>query len=207
MYNSKEVIEKFWTYIDEVYTGYWESDQLQRFADKALWNMVERKSGLEGYFDSIDDQLMPITRLATGAVIGTINLTTPNYRKLGFLEVDYGHGNRQATPNQISEKGDVYSSGTAKYPKYFRYSSGGSNFFNVEPSLSGTYNMLYFVEPSFDDNTRIVADPLDIKYETDLRWSNKFIELVIDEMVKIASDSIQDQYYSAAAANSERTNP
>lgn len=207
MYNSKEVIEKFWTYIDEVYTGYWESDQLQRFADKALWNMVERKSGIEGYYDSIDDQLMPITRVATGSASGSINLTSVNYRKLGFLELDYGHGARQCTPNSLSEKGDVYSSGSIKYPKYYRYSNAGSNMFNIEPSNTATYSMLYFVEPSFDDNTRIVADPLDIKYETDLRWSNKFIELVIDEMVRIASDSIQDQYYSAAAANAERVNP
>lgn len=207
MYSSKEVIEKFWTYIDEVYTGYWEDEQLQAFADKALWNIVERKSGVEGYFDSVDDQLMPITRLATGSASGSISLSAINYRKLGFLELNYGKGPRQATPNSLSEKGDVYSSGTVKYPKFYRYSAGAANTFNIEPASSATYSMLYFVEPSFSENTRIVADPADPQYETDLRWSNKFIELVIDEMVNIASTSIQDQFYAASAQNAERVNP
>lgn len=172
-----------------------------------MWNIVERKSGVEGYFDSIDDQLMPITRLATGSTSGSIDLSAVGYRKLGFLELNYGKGPRQATPNLLSEKGDIYSSGTAKYPKYYRYSTSGVNTFNIEPATSATYSMIYFVEPSFLENTRIVANPADPQYETDLRWSNKFIELVIDEMVNIASTSIQDQFYAASAQNAERVNP
>ena len=207
MYSSKEVIEKFWTYIDEAYTGYWEEPQLQAFADKALWNIVERKSGIEGYYDSVDDQLMPITRILSGSTSGTINLSASNYRKLGYLELDYGHGFRQTSPNLLSERGDVYSSGSVKYPKYFRYSDAGVNYFNIEPAITASYSMVYFVEPSFSDNTRIVADSADPQYETDLRWSNKFLELVIDEMVNIASVSIQDQFYAAASQSAERTNP
>jgi hypothetical protein len=213
MYSSKEIIEKFWTYIDEDYTGYWNDDQIQRFADNALWNMVEMKSRQAGFTDKIDDELMPITREVSGTLAsGRINLDGINYRKLDWLTADYGKGERRVTPMTSTERGDMYSDGTHKYPKYSKYSNAGVRYLLLEPTTrigggNPTYSLKLYVEPSFNDLTRIVANSSNVNYQTPLKWTAKFTELIIDEMVKLAAQTIQEAGYSNAAQANEQMNP
>lgn len=202
-YTTTQIKEKFWTYIDEYYTGYWDNTRLTYIFQKALNNIIESKLNFEGSTDKVDDELTPLRREVTGTSL-PITLSAIQYKKLGSLLVNYGKGFRQCTPTKSNEIGSIYSTGTARYPKYKTINDAGVLKLNVEPATGVTnYFFTYYKAP-------LVAEGTDINFTVssyDVLYPNKLIELIIEEASKIAGQIIREQELQVSSQQNEQLNP
>jgi hypothetical protein len=201
-YTTTQIKEKFWTYIDEYYTGYWDNSRLTYIFQKALNNIIESKLNFEGSTDKIDDELTPLRREVTGTSL-PITLSVIQYKKLGSLLVDYGKGYRTCTPTKSNEIGSVYSKGTVRSPKYKTVNDAGTLKINVEPIGAINYFFTYYKNP-------LVSDGTDIDFTIssyDVLYPNKLIELIIEEASKIAGQIIREQELQVTSQQNEQLNP
>lgn len=202
-YTTTQIKEKFWTYIDEYYTGYWDNTRLTYIFQKALNNIIESKLEFEGSTDKIDDELTPIRKELTGSA-ATIDLVSINYKKYGSLLVDYGKGFRTCTPTKSNEIGSVYSTGTARHPKYKTINDAGTLKLKIEPATGiSSYFFTYYKTP-------LVADGTDIDFTIasyNVVYPNKLIELIIEEASKIAGQIIREQELVVTSQQNEQLNP
>lgn len=205
-YTTNQIKEKFWTYIDEYYTGYWNDQRLTYMFQKAVNNIIESKLNFEGSTDKIDDELSPLRVQVSGAgVISSLaNLSNINYKKFGSLTVDYGHGQRVCTPVKLNENGSIYSTGTQRYPKYMMLNNAGTIGMSVYPSAGITDAVfIYYKAPKVSDGTDI---DFTISSYTVL-YPNKLVELIIEEASKIAGQIIREQELQASSQQNEQLNP
>jgi len=205
-YTTNQIKEKFWTYIDEYYTGYWDSQRLTYIFQKAVNNIIESKLNFEGSTDKVDDELAPLRVETTNTFTGDFKLSLDaiNYKKFGSLLVNYGYGLRVCTPMKLNENGSIYSTGTQRYPKYRTINESGTVKLILEP-LTGvsSYNFIYYKAPSVSDGTDISFTVSDYT----VKYPNKLVELIIEEASKIAGQIIREQELQNSSLQNEQLNP
>lgn len=205
-YTTNQIKKKFWTYIDEYYTGYWDNERLTYIFQKAVNNIIESKLNFEGSTDKIDDELSALRTHVSGNGSGIPLLLNGslNYKKLGSLLVDYGNGHRVCTPVKLNENGSIYSTGTKRYPKYKTLNDAGYLKLLVEPATGiVSYDFTYYKSPS-------VSDLTDISFTVDeyqVLYPDKLVELIIEEASKIAGQIIREQELQASSLQNEQLNP
>lgn len=205
-YTTNQIKQKFWTYIDEYYTGYWDNQRLTYIFQKAVNNIIESKLNFEGSTDKIDDELAPLRVEVSNTNSGdfSLSINTLKYKKFGSLLVDYGHGYRVCTPVKLNENGSIYSTGTERYPKYRTLNNAGSLALTVEPKSGvSQYNFTYYKAPS-------VAEYTDIDFtisDYTVLYPNKLVELIIEDASKIAGQIIREQELQASSLQNEQLNP
>ena len=98
----------------------------------------------------------------------------------------------------------AYSNGTQRYPKYYSYNVAGTRTMELSPSTGlVSYEMFYYKDPLVSDQTNI--DFTVASYT--IKYTDKLVELIIDEMVKLAGQIIREQELQVSAANNEVMNP
>lgn len=205
-YTTNQIKQKFWTYIDEYYTGYWDNQRLTYIFQKAVNNIIESKLNFEGSTDKIDDELAPLRVEVSNTNSGdfSLSINSLKYKKFGSLLVDYGHGYRVCTPVKLNENGSIYSTGTERYPKYKTLNNAGSLVLTVEPKAGiSQYNFTYYKAPS-------VAEYTDIDFtisDYTVLYPNKLVELIIEDASKIAGQIIREQELQASSLQNEQLNP
>lgn len=199
-YTMTQVRNKFLTYIDEDFTGYFDNDVLTRIGQKAVQNWLVQKIAEFQATQKVTEDVRPVVKTVTLTSVSTPPIASGNsvdianatlaYKELIVALCIYSGSTvqRRAEPQLYTERGSFYSSGITRYPKYRR----ANNLMYFEPSTTviTSIEFTYFKEP-------LVADLTDLDFTIasyTLAWPNKAVEEIINEMKLIAYDIIRDQY-------------
>jgi hypothetical protein len=190
---------KFETLIDELYSGYWDAADINRFAQTAV-NRVTTDILKDFETNNIDTaRLLPLLNNLTVAspVSNVIDISrtsteVPNCKQVLLITPVFASDSAtvRTTRQLYGDIGAIYSTGTVRYPKYI-LSSGSIDIYPKTPAVSSC--RVYFVrEPFYVD----VADAATV-----IPYNDEMIELIIGQTIVEASRSAREYSMSNITAN------
>jgi hypothetical protein len=190
---------KFETQIDELYSGYWDDDDLNRFFETAI-NIVT--TGLIKSFQTNDtdtSRLLPLLNVATVANPASNNIDISRgstevvlCKQVLFIEPTFNSTSATVRTSQVTyqDYGAIYSTGTVRYPRFI-LSNGIINISPKTPAVTSC-KVWYAREPFYID----VADNTDV-----IPYNDEMVELIIQQAIVQASNSTREYSMSQVAQN------
>lgn len=183
---------KFDTSIDEVYSGYWDTDDLNRFFQTAI-NIITTFLIKEFQTSSVDTaRILPLLNTVTvnnpasnNIDISRSSTDVVQCKQVLFIIPVFNSTSQTIRTTEVSynDFGAIYSAGTVRYPKYL-LSNGIIDIYPKTPSITSC-KVWYVREPFYIDT----ADN-----STTVPYNDEMIELIIKQAIVEASNS--DREYS-----------
>jgi hypothetical protein len=184
--------------VDEDYSSYYSSTQLNNLVRTAQLNVVQRYIDAFQKGDRVSESLKPITirTTLTGATTppvtsNSVDLTnaTLNYWEAISVRVKFTGNStnwRTCEPLYFVERGDPFSEGTERNPIYYR----SNDLLYVEPTSPAITNMelFYFKNLSVADRTLISFTAASYT----IKWSDKVLEEFMDELSEVIAVNMRE---------------
>lgn len=185
-----EVKIKFETAIDEVYSGYWDTDDLNRFLQTAI-NTVTTDLIKKFQSNDVDtSRLLPLLNVVTvntptsnNIDISRTSTQVPLCKQVFFIMPTFNSSLQtvRATPVSYSDFGGIYSTGTVRYPKFIL----SNGIIDIYPkSTDITECKVWFAREPFYIDT---ADNTDV-----VPYNDEMIELIIRQTISEATKSSRE---------------
>lgn len=203
-FTNAQIKSAFQILLDESYSAYFSDTDLNAIFQKAVEQVIMQKMNLFQQGEKISDDLIPLIKTVTLNSASTpavssnsfdITNTTLNYRREVSILVTFTGSSTQrvATPLYYAERGDPFSTGTQRNPKYRR----SNNLMIIEPSTPtiSSIEFSYFKAPKVSEFTQI-----DFGEAHTSAYSDKVVQEIINEAMKIAAENMrEDSMYQMAS--------
>lgn len=187
---GEDVKLKFETAIDEVYSGYWDTDDLNRFFETAI-NTITTFLVKEFQTSSVDtSRLLPLLNVTTVAnpVSNNIDISRTSTevvkcKQVLFILPVFNSAAQTVRTSEVSytDFGAIYSTGTVRYPKYI-LSNGIIDVYPKTPAITSC-KVWYVREPFYIDT----ADN-----STVVPYNDEMVELIIRQAIVEASKGTRE---------------
>jgi hypothetical protein len=197
-FTNAQVKALFETRIDENFSSYFSNDELDRFFNAAVENVMTAKIEQFQRDSKITVDLMPLLKTSTLTSVTTPPITSNTVdltnATLGFkypisvLVTFTGSSvQRTADPLYYVERGDPFSVGTTRNPLY----RIANSTLIVEPVATAITSMefTYFKTPLVADRTAFAFATT----ATISAYSDKVIQEITTEAIRLASENMRDQ--------------